>query len=231
MAADLLADVQRQLTAEFDERLIVLAGKLPEDLEHAYPHVALTAATDLAAVLARRDDGRSRRTAEFLAGMAKRWRLLGQMVEIEGTLIGGGRFDGNALRGHVVLVDFWATWCEPCVAELPALKALEARYRDRGLKLVGVSLDDDAERLARFLADRPLPWPTICHPASTRDGRHALSAKLGIDTVPTVVLVDKNGRVVRIGTNPAEFWQDIERLLGEPAVPAPTIVEAGAANP
>ncbi len=232
---DIVADVERQLTKpEFDERLIVLADQLTTHLEHPYPRLALSAATDFAAALASRDDAHSRRTAEYLAGRARRWRLVGQTVEIQGSLVGGGRLDGNALRGHIVLLYFWATWCEPCVAELPAIKAFEAPYRARGLKLISVSLDDDTERLGRFLADRPLPWRTVSDTASKQDGRHALSAKLSVDAVPTAVLLDKHGRVVGFGRKPTDFWQDIERLLAEPEAPAvamPNVVEADDAGP
>ena len=92
------------------------------------------------------------------------WQLLGQPLGLGGDLLDGGRFDQASLGGHVVLVDFWATWCAPCVAELPAVNALLAEFGDRGLKVIGVSLDDDKQCLANFVAEQRLTWPIICDP-------------------------------------------------------------------
>ncbi|HVU86450.1 MAG TPA: TlpA disulfide reductase family protein [Pirellulales bacterium] len=213
-AVQIMAEVGKQLArADTDPRLITLAAKLPEDLEPLSPRLALQASVDFGAALGQRDDVRSRRAADHLAGLAKRWQMLGQPVRLVGELHGGGRFNPDTLRDHVVLVDFWATWCAPCVAELPALKGLAARFGDRGLKVVGVSLDEDRERLADFVAEQRLAWPILCDPPLAGGTSHALADQLGVKTIPMMILIGRDGRVLRLGTRVADFADQIEALL------------------
>jgi WD40 repeat protein len=148
-----------------------------------------------------------------LAG-TKQQDMLNQLVAVEGPLVGGGTLDWRDFKDHVVLVDFWATSCLPCVADLPKLRVLEAKYRDRGLKVIGVSLDNDLTQLAQFVKDQRIPWPTICKPASAPDARHPMAAKFGVDAAPTFILIDRHGRVARIGSQLSEF-DDLEALLAK----------------
>src|SRR5205085_2372918 len=77
------------------------------------------------------------------------------------TALDGRAIELMALRGKVVLLDFWATWCTPCIAELPKLKEVYARYHDRGFELIGISLDraEDRQKLVDFIARENLSWP------------------------------------------------------------------------
>ena len=114
------------------------------------------------------------------------------------------------LRGNAVLIYYWATWCEPCKAELPALKELAAKYGKSGFRVIGVSLDYQRDDIAGFLAENPLPWPQVWEEGSL-DGRPA--NQLGIVTVPTAILVDGEGKVVSRNVRIAELEAELKKLL------------------
>ena len=91
--------------------------------------------------------------AERMRGTARRVGLPGNEMQIEAKLLDGTAFDWASYRGKVVLVDFWATWCGPCIGELPNVKENYKKYHDKGFDVVGISLDRSKEPLEKF----PLP--------------------------------------------------------------------------
>ena len=86
----------------------------------------------------------------------------------------------ESLRGKYVLVDFWATWCAPCVAEVPRLQATHARYHDQGFEIIGVSLDESKAAVADFARSRQLPWRQIHNASCGGD----LVGAFGVSTIP-----------------------------------------------
>lgn len=103
------------------------------------------------------------------------------------TLDGKGKLDISKYKGKVVIVDFWASWCEPCKIELPALNALQKKYKDK-LVVVGVNLDEKKADANAFLKE---------HPAAITLGydgdKQVLAKKAEIETMPTSFIVDKKG--------------------------------------
>lgn len=132
---------------------------------------------------------------------------------LSGAGLDGTAFDIHKLRGKVVLIDFWATWCGPCRAAMPHLKRLYADFRARGLELVGVSIDEEREPVVQFVGKERLPWPIIHDNAA---GADSLATRFGVEAIPLVILVDRNG-VIRFrgrGKTAIDHW--IDKLIKEP---------------
>lgn len=147
---------------------------------------------------------------EFQAS-ARRTSLPGHEMKLEGTTFEGEKFDWESYRGKVVLVDFWATWCGPCLASMPNIKRIHERYSDRGFDVVGISIDDDRGALGAFLAREQLPWTTL-HEAGASG--HPIADHYGIMAIPTTVVVDRKGKVVALDVHGVELERMIEDLLG-----------------
>ncbi len=111
----------------------------------------------------------------------------------------GSEFDSSALRGHGVVLNFWATWCAPCVAEMPSLQALHRALGPEGLRVVAVALDDDPAAAQRFATRRGLTFTVLRDPASRAATRFA------VDGLPTTVLIDVAGVVRGVYVGPVEW--------------------------
>jgi thiol-disulfide isomerase/thioredoxin len=158
---------------------------------------------------------------EIAAKAATRLGWIGKEAEVKERRYDGQKFDMSEFKGKVVLVDFWATWCPPCIAELPNVIENYEKYHDRGFEVVGISLDVDKEALDKFLAERKLPWPTlwseeIAGQISENPYDHPLAKKYGVDALPSTVLVDQQGKVVALGVSGKRLGEKLADLLGEP---------------
>jgi thiol-disulfide isomerase/thioredoxin len=149
-------------------------------------------------------------------------------LELAFTAVDGRPVDLKSLRGKVVLIDFWATWCGPCIAELPNVKQVYAAYHDKGFEVVGISLEnarllpsDSAEQTATKLAaarqvltdfttKEKMPWPQHF------DGKYwknQYAVQFGIGAIPAMFLLDQEGRVVSTNARGPQLEKEVKRLL------------------
>ena len=118
----------------------------------------------------------------------------------------------SALKGKVVLLDFWATWCPPCRAEIPHFIELYNSYKSQGLEVVGLSVREKPEVVRAFVKEKDIPYPVAI---TTGQQEKAYG---GIQGIPTTFLIDKKGRIAGkyLGYHEKqEFEQKIKSLLAE----------------
>jgi thiol-disulfide isomerase/thioredoxin len=125
-------------------------------------------------------------------------------------LTDGRAFDLNSTLGKVVLVHYWATWCDPCTQDMQILRELQTRYGQRGFSLVGVNLDTDTQSLAAHLKTNRLTWPQM-HEAGGLDG--PLAVELGVLTLPTMVLIDETGKVINRNIHVSEVEGELRKRI------------------
>jgi thiol-disulfide isomerase/thioredoxin len=102
---------------------------------------------------------------------------------------GGGEVSLADLKGQVVMINFWASWCGPCRQEFPALDQIYAKYRPMGFTLVAINVESEKADAEKFLGATPVSFPILFDPDN------AVSGQYGVSAMPTTVLVDRQGRV------------------------------------
>jgi thiol-disulfide isomerase/thioredoxin len=100
----------------------------------------------------------------------------------------------SAYKGKVVLVDFWATWCPPCLRAMPGLAKAYDKYHSQGFEIIGVNEDQDQESLESFVAKYKIKWPQIFDNAS--DLPNSLTFKYGASILPATYLLDREGKII-----------------------------------
>ncbi|MEY4299053.1 MAG: hypothetical protein RIR25_289 [Verrucomicrobiota bacterium] len=133
-------------------------------------------------------------------------------LELSFTSVDGRKVDLAELRGKVVLIDFWATWCPPCVEEIPSLVKTYEKFKDQGLEIVGISLDSDEGALKKFTTENKMTWPQFF------DGKgwdNEIAKRFSIKSVPTMWLLDREGKLAD-PTPRTRLVQTIEAALAKP---------------
>jgi thiol-disulfide isomerase/thioredoxin len=158
---------------------------------------------------------------QILASMEKQ----AEAKKIQRSLVAGTKFpdfseadlNGQPLsvakfKGKVVLIDFWATWCGPCIAELPNLKQAYEQYHPKGFEIIGISLDSDKGKLTGFLEKEKMTWPQYF------DGlgwKSKLGQQYGVNSIPATYLLDGEGNIVAKNLRGAALEKELAKLLGK----------------
>ncbi len=123
----------------------------------------------------------------------------------------GGNFALSQLRGKVVLVDFWASWCRPCRIENPNVKRVYERFKNKGFEILGVSLDRDHAAWVKAIQDDGLPWK---HVSDLGFWNNAAAQEYGVSSIPYTVLLDRDGNILEKGLRGEDLESKLASLLG-----------------
>ena len=142
---------------------------------------------------------------------------IGETVELAGPTLTGGKFDLAEQRGKVVLVDYWATWCGPCVGELPNVTAAYDKYHQQGLEVVAVSLDEERSDLEKFVQAHAEPWPQIIFDKPGERGfENPLAKKYHVQSIPYMLIVGRDGKLLARGVRGSGIEAAVTEALGIP---------------
>ncbi|MFC2166486.1 redoxin family protein [Acidobacteriota bacterium] len=120
-------------------------------------------------------------------------RVGGEFPDFQVNDIEGKSLSLDQFKNKVVLIDFWATWCPPCVEEMPNIVKTYKMFHDKGFEIIGISLDQNKTRFLNFLEENDMTWRQYY---DGKGGNNELARKYSIDSIPSTFLLDANGKII-----------------------------------
>ncbi len=191
---NLSTDLEYRGLVPFAEELTAYVKKQAEALEASPFAAAISAALD---------------------AQNRRLGIRGRTLELNGLVdLEGNRLDWSAYKGKVVLIDFWATWCMPCLQELPSIRQVHSDLNARGFEVLSINMDDDLKLVRQYLSSNPLPWKTFHSSDLTALGfKSEIAKQLGISAIPFLVLVDSEGKVAAVHVRGDRLGPSVQTML------------------
>jgi thiol-disulfide isomerase/thioredoxin len=201
-----LLDADGDLTIA-DARLVIQLGM---EAESEDVNLARSVYKDGVKYFSAAKDQRITGVTRQFEGTLKNLDKVGKAFEITGKTIDGKEFDLKDFKGKVVLIDFWGTWCPPCVAEIPNIVRNYEKYHGKGFEVIGVSSDKQDDVVVQFLKAKGVPWACI----NVEDSRKMIDLH-EVNAYPTTVLVDQAGRIYSFRARGPQLERLLERLLAQ----------------
>ena len=136
-------------------------------------------------------------------------RIEFSMTDIDGKEV---NVTDEFAKQKITVIDFWASWCGPCMQEMPNLVRIYGKYKDKGLGIVGVSLDEDKSQWTEAVSSMGMVWTQL---SDLQGWNNSAAQKYGIQAIPFTVVVDSTGKVLDAGLRGEQLETEIAKLLGD----------------
>lgn len=209
-----------KLQVEYMEQLEEFAGSYPDSVDAADAMIQIGLNHELSGKEKDAETWYRKVSTQFpkttqgdkASGALARLTLEGRQIGLVGKTLDGKSIDSKSMAKMPILVHYWASWCEPCKADMAEIRKVQAKYARQNLQIIGVNLDTDANIAREFLnSNKSFPWPHIHEQGGFES---SLAIRLGVLSVPITFLIDGDGRVVKRTSHFSKEMQDaLEELL------------------